>query len=96
MTLTDKLEAHMGDLESKGIDIASKSNTKILQSYYMSIGMKYSTSFGQWMHGVSTGEYPAYSSVTRAIRKARENTPRWRKSTVDKEVKQVKEEVGYE
>ena len=47
--------------------------------------------------GVANGTYPAYSSVTRAIRLCRQRNPKWKKpkTRVTKEVTNTKKEVGY-
>ena len=81
----------------RGANIPTTSNTMILKSYYIELGVTSTTTFGTWMHGIATHKYPAYGSVTRAIRKARENNPQWRKlrATKQKQVEDVKEEVGY-
>ena len=95
-TLTNKLTEFMQDIEDEGETVGRLSSTKILLRYYMSIGLTNDTTFRGWMVGVSGGGFPAYSSVTRAIRKARSDNPRWIKHNVDKEVAAVKKEVGYE
>ena len=98
MTLTDKLEGHMSRLETTGSNIQTMSSMKILESYYYSIGVTSDMGFPTWLYGVSTNIFPAYESVTRAIRKVRENNPQWRKirSTKKKQIEDVAKEVGYE
>ena len=98
MTLTDKLEGHMSRLETAGSNIQTMSNVRILQSYYVERGVTSTMTFGAWLHGVATNKHPAYGSITRAIRKARENNPQWRKisSAKKKQVEDVAKEAGYE
>ena len=97
MTLTTKLEKHIKQLEEQGKIISITSSTRILQSYYRSLGVDSSTTFHEWMHSIASNRYPVYSSVTRAIRKARELHPKWKKqrNTVDNQIRDIREEVGY-
>ncbi len=95
MTLTEKLTAHMKVLEYNNKDISTMSNSKLVLSYYYTLGMSMNESVSEWILGTATGKYPHYESVTRAIRKARELNPKWRKPNKQKEVDTVKEEVGY-
>jgi len=96
-TLTQKLEQHMQGMEDVEVNISTCSSTKLLMSYYGSLGLTQDTSIADWMYGISTGKYPAYSSITRAIRKARGNNTSWMKTrkTVDSQVKSIEQEVGY-
>ena len=77
--------------------IPKASNTQILISYYSSLGVDYRTTFHDFLRGVSHKRYPAYSSVTRAIRLAREKHIAWEKEHTTKidEIISVKEEIGY-
>ena len=34
----------------------------------------------EWFIGLATKKYPTYTSITRAIRKARELNPQWKKT----------------
>jgi hypothetical protein len=97
MKLVDRLAIHIDRLEEMGYNIPETSNTKILTTYYGVIGVDSQTSFADWMYGVGKGTYPAYSSVTRAIRLCRVLNSRWsKKSRVKQEqIDGVKEEVGY-
>ena len=97
MTLTDKVEDYMEYMEKvHNVNISQTSSTHILASYYRSLGVDEDTSFQHWMQKVAQGTLPLYSSLTRAIRKARENTPRWRKEAKQKRKEQddTKAEVG--
>jgi len=85
----------MDMLERMGYNISKTNNNKILRTFYATQGVTEDTYFSNWMHSVDRGELPAYGSVTRAIRKCRENNPQWRKARKQKEVEHVKEEVGY-
>lgn len=97
MTLTDEMIVFMTACEAKGIDISNTSGKDILVEYYKSLGLKSTDTFSQWLHLVETKVFPAYASVTRAIRKARELTPRWQKpvAVVGAQIEDVKNEVGY-
>ena len=97
MKLVDKLIIHMEWMESNGAVIKTKSSSKILMSYYMSLGVTNNTTMTEWLMGIGHKKYPAYGSVSRAIRKAREVNPQWKKNAqqVEDEVSTVKEEVGY-
>ena len=97
MTLIDKMTVYIQSLEDKGMNISNTSSTRILQYYYRTLGVAQKTTFTDWLYGVAKGKYPAYGSVTRAIRQCRLNTPRWsKKHTVKtKQIKDTKEEVGY-
>ena len=96
MTLAEKIEEWLLDLEDT-VNISTTSSSKLVQWYYMSLGVSPTDSFSSWMLGLSNGDYPAYGSITRAIRKCRQNKPRWRKesSRKSKEQDNVKSEVGY-
>ena len=85
----------MRGLEELGHDLSAFPSTKILMSYYRYLGVSPDTSFSNWMHGVGTGKYPAYGSITRAIRAVRSNNPSWRKKRKQQQVDAVKTEVGY-
>jgi len=95
MTLVDNLAVHMDAMEELGHTISTTSNTKILSSYYSSLGVSESTSFSNWIVGTAKNKYPAYGSVTRAIRKCRVANKEWRKKRKQQEVDYVKAEVGY-
>ena len=98
MTLTEKLEVFIQEKADAGMNIGNTTSTRIAQWYYMEIGVKPNDTFRAWINGVTSGHYPAYGSVTRAIRKCRELHPEWRKSSTRKakDVKDVKTEVGYD
>lgn len=51
----------------------------------------------EWFIGLATKKYPTYTSITRAIRKARELNPHWKKDYQQKqnEISNFKIEVGY-
>jgi len=95
MTLTEKLEEYMRKMQKDGIDLSTVSSADILTGYYVNLGVSSQTSFLLWMHKIKEGEYPAYGSVTRAIRAARVNNPEWRKKNKQQQVEKVKKEVGY-
>ena len=93
MTLTEKMEDFMSDMRN----LPRTSNTAILKEYYHYLGVEPTTGFTEWLQGIAVNRYPAYGSVTRAIRKARENNPEWRKAPKQKQqqVDNTREEVGY-
>ena len=95
MTLTDKVTVHMQALAAQGEDISKLSNVRILLSYYSTLGLTTTTTMVDWLQD---DKYPMYSSVTRAIRLARERNSMWKKEAKQKaqEVTDVKEEVGRE
>jgi len=97
MTLTEKLELYMRSKELSGLDISTAKSSDILAGYYLHIGMPRTESFFAWLSNVQSGAIPAFASVTRAIRKARERNPRWQKpeSVIEEEVEYVKSVVGY-
>ena len=95
MTLVDKMAIHMDSMEELGHTISTTSNTKILSSYYSSLGVSGSTSFSIWMNGIAEGKLPPYSSVTRAVRACRVANPEWRKKRKQQEVDYAKADVGY-
>ena len=95
--LTNKLIAFMSDAESRGVNPKDYSGVFILQRYYEYIGMEPDLPVGEWFSNITKRKYPAFASITRAIRKARELNPQWRKDEeqVAEEVKDFKENVGY-
>ena len=97
MTLTDKLTQFMATMEMNGYVISRMNNNDILLQYYLSIGVDSDTTLRQFMIRVDAGKLPAYESVTRAIRKSRELTPRWRKAAKQKakEVEDARTDIGY-
>ncbi len=68
------------------------------QFHAEALGVAQNTSFTDWMYGIAKGTYPAYGSVTRAIRQARYNNTNWKKdrTQVAEEVTTTKQEVGYD
>jgi hypothetical protein len=76
-------------------NVSSRTNSELLFGFYLSIGMPEDISVSEWLLGCSMKQYPMHESVVRAIRKARELRPEWRKKDKQKEVDHVKEEVGY-
>ena len=97
LTLTDKMVTYLEQVERAGINPADYSGVTILQRYYEHLGMEPDLPVGEWFSNISKRKYPAFASITRAIRKARELNPRWRKEEdlVAEQVENVKQEVGY-
>ena len=95
VTLTDKLIVHTTALQAKGETISELSNVRILLSYYSTLGLTTETTMVDWLQDP---KYPMYSSITRAIRLARERNKSWQKEKTKKaeQVTDVKDEVGYE
>ena len=85
----------MMELQQRGNNLSTMSSQKILHSYYRNIGVSPETTFEEWVYIMAEGTYPAYGSVTRAIRAARRNNPEWRKKHKQQQVDAVKTEVGY-
>ena len=67
------------DIQQATIDISETSNTVIINKYYQSIGVTDTTTMNEWFEGIISHKYPAYTSVSRAIRKTRELNPQWQK-----------------
>ena len=97
MTLTQKLTEYMNELEEQGRVLSSTPSTFILMGYYRTLDVTSSTTMASYMAAVSNRVVPAYESVTRAIRKSRELTPRWKKNSnqVEDEVQHTQDVVGY-
>lgn len=97
MTLTEKLEIYMAFIESKGIVVSETGSIDILAGYYLHVGMPRNIEFLSWLKDTQDLKYPAFASVTRAIRKARELHKHWQKPEVviEEEVTHTKVVVGY-
>jgi hypothetical protein len=97
MTTTEKLITFLEERERNNFEIKNASSIFLVQSYYKSLGLDGKTTVNDWFIGLATKKYPHYSSVTRAIRKARELNPRWKKDREKKEteINNFEKEVGY-
>lgn len=98
MTLTQKLTVFIQSLEDRGFEPSTMTGINILMMYYNTLDVNQDTTFYEFSFMVRDKTLPAYESVTRAIRKARELTPRWRKAEerVVAEIERTREEVGYD
>ncbi len=94
MTLTKALVDYMKTIEHN-TDIPNISNSLLAIRYYNYTGVDTSVSAALFFVKMNNGSYPQYSSVTRAIRKARTIHPRWKKHRKQKQIDKVKQEVGY-
>jgi hypothetical protein len=92
-TLTDRMIDYMETLNN----VRSKTNSELVLGFYYSLGMPSNINVSEWLVALSMKKYPTYESVVRAIRKARELHPEWRKNKeqANEEIRHTKEEVGY-
>lgn len=79
MKLSEKLEIFLKEKESKGYDISNLSNRAIAMMYYDSLGITSDTTMKEWLTRVADGVVPLYETITRSIRKCRQNNKKWRK-----------------
>ena len=88
----------MDGLEKQGIDVSTLNSQKIVLTYYHNFfGIDAETKMYEYFRLFTSGKVPAYESVTRAIRTARNSNPAWTKPTKEKkkQVKKAKIEIGY-
>ena len=95
-TLTDRMVDYMTEKEELGIDISNTSNSELVMGFYYSLGMPSNINVSEWLIALSMKKYPTYESVVRAIRKARELQPEWRRPKKQKLIDNAKEEIGYD
>lgn len=92
-TLTAELTLFMKYLETEGHNISKMLSQEILLKYYENYhGVNNNTTVRTFLDIT-----PRFGSVTRAIRKARELNPLWKKEPKQKqkEIDNTKDEVGY-
>ncbi len=98
MNVTKQVEYIMLGLERQGHDISEMDSQKIVLTMYHNLyGVDNNTKLYEYFSLFTARKIPAYESVTRAIRKARENNPAWEKPRKKKkeQVEDVKKQVGY-
>ena len=83
MTLTKKVKRYMAEIDKKGCIIPSISNSKLVNMYYLHIGLRPEESFKTWMEKVATGEMPTYTSVLNSVKHTRRENPVWAKERID-------------
>jgi len=79
MTLSKKIETFLKEKEANGYDISNLSNRAIAMMYYDHLGVTMETTLKVWFIRIADGTIPAYESITRSIRKCRQNNKKWRK-----------------
>jgi len=97
MTMVEKLVNFLTEREAQNYEIKNASSTLLVRSYYEHLGITDETTLNDWFIGLATKKYPHFATITRAIRKARELTPRWQKDQDKKqnEIDDFKDNVGY-
>jgi hypothetical protein len=90
-TLTDRMVDYMETLEN----VSLKTNSELVLGFYYSLGMPSNINVSEWLIALSMKKYPTYESVVRAIRKARELNPEWRRPKKKELIDEAREEIGY-
>ena len=98
MALKDEVITFLLNEEAKGVDIRNTLSWKLMLVFLNEKGVPMNTKAAQWMEmTMNNPKMPSYTSVERAIRKARSMNPKWKKYSAKKkaEIDRVKKEVGY-
>ncbi len=80
--LTNKLVDFLTEQELKNYEIKNASSTLLIRSYYEHLGITDDTTMNEWFIGLLIKKYPHFSSIKKAIRKARKLNPKWQKDKI--------------
>lgn len=96
MKTKDQVRMVMQGIEKNGSKIADMDSQLITLTYYFNLhGIDKESTVYDFFKSVMNKEMPAYETVTRVIRKLREENPAWMKpeSKVKEQVEHVKKEI---